>query len=1082
MRVLLAGPDYEENLSIRYLSSSLQAAGHETVLATFNSEADLDAVADTAEDVDIVGLSMCFQSRALEFLHLAREIKSRDPQKLIVAGGHYASCAAAELLEHHPELDIIVIHEGERTLVEIADAGVDLEGVMPKIAGIAYRQRDQVCFTAARRTLDDLNSLPFPDRCGPVHYIAGVPTSYLVGSRGCYGSCAYCCITTLHRMAPGKRFRQRRPELIADEMAALYHHRGTRQFVFHDDNFLVPSESLNHARITAFEKALKERGIETIALVIKCRPADTKLDVFRRLKQLGLVRVFLGIESATPRGLLSLERKQTVDDSVRALEVCAELDISAQFTIMTFNPDATEETLRSDITFMRQFRGNPLNFCRTEIYTGTPLEKRMIEVGRARGNYLARVYGMADPVTERACNIALDLFGTRCWSSNSLMQIAIGLDHTAAVAKRFYSGPERITVCDEVASWLRTVNLDTINLLEQVVDISASGASDDDPGLLRAIRDLKEHEAATRPLFLSEAMELRSRLQALRQTNSSQFQQLPGPRLVLAKQVAAAVLAVGVPTVSVVAQDSKSPSSAATADKKISALDALQAIANKTMSCEETSKSSNQTQVASLSGVVKDRTGVPVSSALVTITNADTNTSCMVKADKAGKYAAVGLVAGRYSVSADGLNFNTAVKSDVALTAGAHETVNFVLDMSERQGCCEYAPPPLKPPLEETVPPSTPTTPSKADQQNLTCTLSGKVVDAAGAVIADATITATELDTKRTQIVKTDQAGKYEMRDLAAGQYSVRVESKGFRVAERSGITLSHNSRDAIEFQLDAGVTETAAIPLELVTETASASSMIGVVTDQAGAAIANATVSIVNVDTKEVHGLTTNDKGEYVSTALPPGKYTLTIDAPGFRKYERKGVVLQQDSSIRVDVTMEVGAGVCEYVAAPLGSTWETPLWYKKKPFDYTVGTEEKDRHSIYGVAALVYGDWRHWIPIFEANRDIIKKPGAIPNGTTLVVPPEKHNIPKLASKVMPVYPAAAAKENVVGDVVLELAINNDGTIAAIDVIDGDPLLVDAATTAVKKWRFQPPTGNQKALFVIAISFSKDGKVRVQM
>src|SRR5512141_2269777 len=98
MRVLLAGPDYEETLSIRYLSSSLQAAGHETVLATFNSEADLDAVADAAEDVDIVGLSMCFQSRALEFLHLAREIKSRDPQKLIVAGGHYASCAAAELL------------------------------------------------------------------------------------------------------------------------------------------------------------------------------------------------------------------------------------------------------------------------------------------------------------------------------------------------------------------------------------------------------------------------------------------------------------------------------------------------------------------------------------------------------------------------------------------------------------------------------------------------------------------------------------------------------------------------------------------------------------------------------------------------------------------------------------------------------------------------------------------------------------------------------------------------------------------------------------------------------------------------
>ena len=122
MRVLLAGPDYEENLSIRYLSSSLLAAGHETSLIPFNSSADIVAVATSAQNADLVGLSMCFQSRAQEFLRLAQLIKSRDPKRLIVAGGHYGSCAAEPLLVHHPELDIVVIHEGERTLVEIADA------------------------------------------------------------------------------------------------------------------------------------------------------------------------------------------------------------------------------------------------------------------------------------------------------------------------------------------------------------------------------------------------------------------------------------------------------------------------------------------------------------------------------------------------------------------------------------------------------------------------------------------------------------------------------------------------------------------------------------------------------------------------------------------------------------------------------------------------------------------------------------------------------------------------------------------------------------------------------------------------
>ncbi len=421
MKVLLAGPDYEENLSIRYPSALLLRAGHDTVLAAFNSATDATTVADAARRADMVGLSMCFQSRAKEFLHLAQLIKSSDPKKLIVAGGHYASCAAEPLLARHPEIDIIVIHEGEGTLVEIADAMSHLEKRLPQIAGIAYRDGHQVRYTDARRTLDDLDTLPFPDRRGPIHMIAGVPTSYMMGSRGCYGSCAYCCITTLHRMAPGKRFRQRNVERIADEMAALYHERGTRQFVFHDDNFLVPSEAINHARISAFEKALKNRGVENIALVIKCRPADANRRVLGRLKDLGLVRVFLGVESATAHGLSSLDRNQSVEESERALETCSELGISAQFTLMIFNPDATLDTLRSDVAFMRRFSGNPLNFCRAEIYEGTPLERRMIELGRARGNYLAREYSLSDQlwasVTATLAPSTLVFPFSRMWAS-----------------------------------------------------------------------------------------------------------------------------------------------------------------------------------------------------------------------------------------------------------------------------------------------------------------------------------------------------------------------------------------------------------------------------------------------------------------------------------------------------------------------------------------------------------------------------------------------------------------------------------------------------------------------------------------
>jgi len=691
MRALLVGPDYEENLSIRYLSGSLLSAGHEPVLAAFNSPDDIVPVAAQAKCADIIGLSMCFQSRAKEFLHLAQLIKSRAPEKLVVAGGHYASCAAEPLLANHPEIDLIVIHEGERTLVEIADAMPHLEDHLPQISGIAYRCAQGVRLTAPRVTLDDLDTLPLPDRSGTIHTIAGVPTSYLMGSRGCYGHCAYCCITTLHQLAPGKRFRQRNVERIADEMAALYRERGTRQFIFHDDNFLVPSEAFNHARISAFEKALKERGVENIALVIKCRPADANRKVLRRLKELGLVRVFLGVESATERGLSSLERIQSVRDSERALETCSDLDVSAQFTLMIFHPDATLDTLRSDARFMRRFAGNPLNFCRAEIYAGTPLEKRMIALGRARGNYLAREYNLADPVADRACNLALDLFYSRCWSTGSLMQRTIGLDHTAAARKRFDHRPQATALCQRVGRWVRSVNLDTISLLDEVVELSASRA-----GLTqRALINLRERESGARAEFLCEGAKLRAELDAfLLPSQTSQIHCLPKMSFRLARQAAAAVLAIGIPATTGCGQhqdqnDIKNPPQKPDNEPYYGlsemAAPPIQAPVPEAL----------QQQLCSLAGTVTDSSGAVVITAKITITNLDTLASFKVAPNESGQYLAGNLPAGRYSVIAGAKGFKTTLIEKIELKPGEAGKADIRLEIGGF-GCCEYAAAPLQ--------------------------------------------------------------------------------------------------------------------------------------------------------------------------------------------------------------------------------------------------------------------------------------------------------------------------------------------------------------------------------------------------
>jgi TonB family protein len=62
-----------------------------------------------------------------------------------------------------------------------------------------------------------------------------------------------------------------------------------------------------------------------------------------------------------------------------------------------------------------------------------------------------------------------------------------------------------------------------------------------------------------------------------------------------------------------------------------------------------------------------------------------------------------------------------------------------------------------------------------------------------------------------------------------------------------------------------------------------------------------------------------------------------------------------------------------------------------------------------------------------------------------------------KVKSKISPLYPEIARKMNLSGVVRLELVVAPNGTIKDTKVIGGNPILVNAAVDAVKKWRFEP-------------------------
>jgi len=85
--------------------------------------------------------------------------------------------------------------------------------------------------------------------------------------------------------------------------------------------------------------------------------------------------------------------------------------------------------------------------------------------------------------------------------------------------------------------------------------------------------------------------------------------------------------------------------------------------------------------------------------------------------------------------------------------------------------------------------------------------------------------------------------------------------------------------------------------------------SVHGVVMDKTGASVAAAKVTLINAEQGFTRSIDSGSAGEFDFLALPPGTYTLTVEAAGFRKYERRNLQLLVNTPATANVTLEVGS-----------------------------------------------------------------------------------------------------------------------------------------------------------------------------
>jgi len=82
-----------------------------------------------------------------------------------------------------------------------------------------------------------------------------------------------------------------------------------------------------------------------------------------------------------------------------------------------------------------------------------------------------------------------------------------------------------------------------------------------------------------------------------------------------------------------------------------------------------------------------------------------------------------------------------------------------------------------------------------------------------------------------------------------------------------------------------------------------------GTVVDPQGAIVAGATVTGRNMDTGLSLAATTSSAGVFALPNLPPGRYAITVEAPGMKKYTREGITVATNSTVGLQVQLQVGS-----------------------------------------------------------------------------------------------------------------------------------------------------------------------------
>ena len=356
-------------LGLAYVGAALEKSGFQVeILDNYNLEKTIEQVKHEIErlEPEIVGIS-CASVTYRRCIETAKAVKEALPSCRVVIGGWQPSYMPESMLQH-PEIDYLVIGEGEEAIVELANSITKGEGKsdVAEISGIAYRRNGKTVKTPSK-FIQNLDQIPFParhllpmriyDRVMPYVNMNPVDTMNVV--RGCPYNCAYCETKKLW----GSRVRAFSPPRVVEEINQLAQNYGSKGIYFVGDNFTI-----NKKRTKELCKLMKKEKLD-IEWVCDTRVDHVSRELLREMKAAGCRTIFFGVESGSARILEKLNKQITVEQVTRAFKLCREQGIQTSCSFMLGIPGETVEDMEATFRFARKL--DP-DWCQFNTYVAVP--------------------------------------------------------------------------------------------------------------------------------------------------------------------------------------------------------------------------------------------------------------------------------------------------------------------------------------------------------------------------------------------------------------------------------------------------------------------------------------------------------------------------------------------------------------------------------------------------------------------------------------------------------------------------------------------------------------------------------------